>query len=207
MAKIKRPLPPLELREAAPRGGFFVPAPELEKWIRKNFIEEDGPLFREEHRHLQTAFIGCLWTNVTLRQKQRGVAATAEMPSPQGNKWAQERAKQQMRQWFGIVPDFVLTFYAPENAEREDDAFCALVRHELLHCGQELDEFECPKFKKDGSPRFAIVGHEVEEFPAVIEDFGVYCGAGRSVAFVEAAKKAPRISEVKLAAACGTCAR
>jgi len=42
------------------------------------------------------------------------------------------------------------------------------------HAGQQTDEEGCPKFHKDGSPMFAILQHDVEEFDAVIQRHGAW---------------------------------
>jgi hypothetical protein len=43
-------------------------------------------------------------------------------------------------------------------ASRDDATFCALVEHELSHCGQERDEFGMPRFKKStGLPAFSAL--------------------------------------------------
>ena len=207
LERLNRPLPPEELRRVARRSSLevFEPCELLANWIGANFIEPTGPLFRAEHKHLKRARIGCLWTNTPLKIKQQAVAATAEMPSAQGNTWARARFKQQLREWFGFEPDFLLTFYAPSCHERDDAAFCALVRHELLHCAQKRTSEGELAFDRDGKPVFVMRGHDVEEFVAVAEDFGVDCCAGLSAAFVRAAMNPPKIARAKIALACGHC--
>lgn len=207
LASLKRPLPPEELVRAARRSSaqVFEPCELLSNWIGAHFIEPDGALFRAEHRHLKRARLGCLWTNTPLSMKGQDVAATAEMPSAQGNAWARARFKQQLREWFGFEPDFLLTFYAPNCHERGDAEFCALVRHELLHCAQKRNSEGELAFDRDGKPLFTMRGHDVEEFVPVMEDFGVDCGAGMSAAFVRAALHPPKIARAKIALACGAC--
>lgn len=208
LTKTKRPTPPEELQEEGYSGNFcFEPAKDLSAWIYREFIEPSGRLYREEHHHLGERRVACLWTNVPLRQKGKPLAATAEIPAAQGNKWAQARAKQQLREWFGAEPDFLLTFYAPDSALRDDAEFCALVRHELLHCDRRRDADGYVKFNKDGETTPAIIGHDVEEFVAVVEDFGIDCAAGRAREFVAAANKAPKVARAKIGAACGVCLR
>lgn len=55
--------------------------------------------------------------------------------------WQKARAQQQMVEWFGRVPDFLITLAADYCAECSDAEFCALVEHELYHIAQELDGF------------------------------------------------------------------
>ena len=119
------------------------------------------------------------------------VAGQAEIPRAQGNRWAKARHDQQLRDWFGAVPDFLLTSDPAYAAAASDRAFCALVEHELLHCGQERDGFGAPKFRQDGSPAFGIRGHDVEEFVAIVRRYGARAAAGRTAELIEAARAAP----------------
>jgi len=85
----------------------------------------------------------------------------------------------------------------------DDPSFCALVEHELYHCGQKLDVHGMPKFGQDGMPQFAIRGHDVEEFVGVVARYGADA-AGVSE-MVEAAKHRPSVGLASIAGACGTC--
>lgn len=207
LSRLKRPLPPPDLTSTArsPLQEKFVPDAALSKWLFNHFIAPDGQLFRVEHKHLKFAQIGCVWTNAPLKLKGNAIAATAEMPSVQGNAWARARFSQQLREWFGVEPDFLLTFYAPECAKRDDASFCALCRHELLHCGQKRDREGALRFDKDGLPCFCIRGHDVEEFNAVVEDFGVSCCGERAIEFARLARRSPLIAPARIALACGRC--
>jgi len=99
--------------------------------------------------------------------------------------------------------DFLLTFDAVYCAQASDVEWCALVEHELYHCAQETDGFGQPKFTKDGLPKFAMKGHDVEEFVGVVRRYGAV--SPEVQALVEAAKKAPEIAAVHVAQMCGTC--
>lgn len=59
------------------------------------------------------------------------------------------------------------------------------------------------QFDRDGNPEWTIVGHDVEEFVSVVEDFGIEAAGPAAVRFVEAARKAPRFSAVDVAGVCG----
>lgn len=182
-----------------------IAAPELEVWIRATFVDEGAFLFSEEHIHLQHAKIGILWCAVPLAKHMMTVVGQAEIPMARGNRWAKARHDQQLVGWFGAVPDFLLTFDPSYAATCSDATFCALVEHELLHCGQERDGFGAPKFKQDGSPKFGIRGHDVEEFVAIVRRYGVGAAAGRTAELVEAASQAPLIADIDIARVCGTC--
>jgi hypothetical protein len=160
-ASLARPRPPEELADPLRVPELFRPAPELEAWVRATFLADGAPLLNEDHAHLTQAVLGVLWTNVSNRRQQRTILATAEQPTPRGAKWAIARAEHQLVGWFGAVPDFLLTFDAPIAEQLDDTTWCALVEHELYHCAQALDDFGAPKWHRDGTPMFAMRGHDV----------------------------------------------
>lgn len=195
----KRPAPPpLDLN------GAFYPSSELADWLRAVFIAPGGPLQNERYDHLQYADIACLWTWVPNSRNMRGIAAQAELMPPMAmGKWQRARAEYQIELWFGAMPDFLITFDAGFASMVDDATFCSLVEHELHHCGQERDAYGAPKFTQDGKPKFAIQGHDVEEFVGVVERYGA------TATHLEAMKAAlnakPAIGQASIAAACGTC--
>ena len=123
--------------------------------MRSTFIEEGSPLQNDDHFHLGLAGIGVLWTSVENSRQGRRVVGQAERGEPAAmGKWAKARAELQIVQWFGNLPDFILTFDASSDAQ-----WCALCEHELSHCGVERDMYGAPKFKKStGLPAFTLRG-------------------------------------------------
>lgn len=197
-----RPWPSDELAEDQPER--FVPDQAFEEWIRGTFIEADGPLANEAHQHLLDAKLGVLWTNAINVRQLRHILATAEIPQTMGGRWKQGRMEQQTRDWFRMDVDFLLTFYAPAAEQLDNRAFCALVEHELHHCGQAIDGYGQPKFsREDGRPIFAIKGHDVEEFVDVVARYGMTSPDVKAI--VDAALKHPAIGDGPLDLACGTC--
>lgn len=205
--QLARPMPPAELVDL--EGDFeldvFRPAPDLAKWMREVFVEEIGELANPDHLHLFFATFGVLWTNTLNSRQGRRIVGQAEPGEPRGamGKWAKGRARQQIHDWFGRIPDFILTFDALHAAECSDAEFCALVEHELYHCAQEHDDFGAPKFRRDGTPAFTMRGHDVEEFVGVVQRYGAQ--ASGVAALVEAAMRGPTVAPVRIAQACGTC--
>jgi hypothetical protein len=198
-----RPRPSTALFEAlAPS---FVPDSACEQWIRATFIDPDSKLFNEEHLHLQMATIGVLWTTVANQKHMNDIAGQCEAPFFQGNKWSKARQEQQFMQWFGILPNFVLTFDAHYALKCSDATWCALVEHELYHCGQAKNEFGEPKFTRDGIPVFAIRGHDVEEFVGVVRRYGVGAAAGKTRELIEAGRGKPSVMAADISAVCGNC--
>jgi len=182
----------------------FVPAPDVLSWLRDTFLHEAGPLFNPDHAHLRDGKLGVLWTNCDNSRNMRSVIGQAELMPPMAmGKWQRSRAIQQVEEWFGAMPDFLLTFSAPAAHDMDDASFCALVEHELYHCAQKMDQYGMPKFKEDGSPSFAIRGHDVEEFVGVVARYGAIDPG--VAAMVEVAGRQPLMRAASIAGACGTC--
>jgi hypothetical protein len=203
-----RPRPPQSLRsiDGIIEGKNFVPAPELVAWIAATFLDEGAPLENPEHAHLRMASIGALWTTTENARNGRSIVGQAELGQHIGGmgKWNRAKAEQQALEWFGEVPDFILTFYAPYAESASDATFCALVEHELSHCGQERDEFGVPRFKKStGMPAFCMRGHDVEEFVSVVLRYGADAAGVR--AMIDAAAEGPTVAAADIGFACGNC--
>lgn len=207
MSPLVRPRPPADLPN-----DHFSPAPELAAWIAAAFVEPGGPLHDPDaHGVLGAALIGCLWTTIDNGRPgtagEMMVAGRAERPKFDGDPWTRGRREFQLVEWFGDVPDFLLTFHAASAEAADDRAWCALVDHELRHCGQARDRFGAPRFTGDGAPIWTLVSHDVEEFAAVVRRWGVDAGAGRTRALVDAGADAerdgPLIGDAAIRAACG----
>jgi hypothetical protein len=198
---MRRPLPPEALREP---GEIFAPAHDVAAWLRSTFLEPRGALSNADHAHLLEAEIGVLWTNAENVTKMVGVVGMAEIFFPRGNAWQKARQRHQVVEWFGAVPDFLMTLSAPYASVCDDLTWCALVEHELYHMAQAVDEYGAPRFRKDGTPVFSIREHDVTEFVGVTRRYGQ--GVSRNVAeMVAAALAPPEVADVDAAWACGTC--
>lgn len=198
-----RPMPRVEELTSEIGRPMFVADQSLASWVRHVFIRTGGTLENPEHAHLEHAQLGFLWTNVPNRAKQRWVVGTAELPEIQGGAWKRGRYEQQLRDWFGgSEPDLLITLYAPAIARYSDTDFCAILEHELYHCAQATTDIGAPRFHRDGSPIYAIKGHDVEEFVGVVRRYGA---RGDTRALVDAASRLPSVGEASILAACGTC--
>jgi hypothetical protein len=81
--------------------------------------------------------------------------------------------EQQMHEWFGRIPKYIITLAADYCEQCNDLEFCALVEHELYHIAQATDDFGAPKFNKEtGQPVLKLRGHDVEEFVGVVRRYG-----------------------------------
>jgi hypothetical protein len=184
----------------------FLPAPEMEAWARETFIDDGSALENEEYAHLQHARLGFVWTNIGNARHGIRIVGQCEIMPPMGmGRWAKARTEQQVEDWFGDVPDFLITLDAHYVMQADDLEFCSLVEHEMLHAGQERDAFGNPKFTKAGRPKFAIRGHDVEEFVSIVRRYGPAAGAGATRQLIEAASRKPLIGAARVSQACGTC--
>ena len=204
ITQLYRPRPPLELQYSN-EYGTFVRAREVEEWINSAFVQRGGPLHDEEHCHLHDAKLGVLWSNIPVARKGTAIAGTASIPRPHPALSAYDREVPRwfLRQFFGAEKlDFLVTLDAPYAHRCDDVNFCALTKHELVHCDQARDEQGERLYTKKHKPIFRLRGHDVEEQIPVVRDFGV---VGRNVKeLVEAASQPPRIAQANIDWACGT---
>lgn len=206
MLDTSRPMPDRDRVEGLE--AWFSASPELGQWARRAFIDDDAILANEDHQHLQAASLGFLWTNVENAKKGRVVIGTAEPGTPQGamGKWGRAKALLQVEQWFGAVPDFLITIDATWWLQASDAEACALVEHELYHCAQATDEFGAPKFNREtGKPSFTMRGHDVEQFIGVVRRYGADASGVREL--IEAAQAGPTIAAADISQCCGACLR
>lgn len=199
----KRPVPPaalLSLPEAT-----FAPAPEVLEWLIREIVMEDGVIHNPDHAHLLDVSLQVLWANGGFRRQGRTVIGTAEEVTFRCGAWQKGRQEQQMREWFGTVPDYLITLDASYAAECSDADWCALVEHEMYHLCHKKDPFGAPAFTKDGDPKIGIQGHDVEEFIGVVKRYGVGDPGGAIAQLAAAARGVPSVSMSSLAGACGTC--
>lgn len=182
----------------------FAPAPLVRAWIQSAILEEAGPLYNPEHSHLIDADFEVLWAAGGYESKMRRVVGQCEEVTFRASAWAKLRQEQQMREWFGRVPDYLITLDAQYAAECAEADWCALVEHELYHIGQKI-EYGAPAFGRDGKPKLMIRGHDVEEFIGVVRRYGAGADDSAVSRLVRAAQSAPEVSRLKMSQACGTC--
>lgn len=200
-----RPMPPsdlLELSELGDLGMRLRPAPELWVWISDSVLAETGSIHNPDHAHLVDADIGVLWASSSFAKQGRVVVGQAEQLMFRAGGWQKARQEQQMLDWFGRVPAFLITLAADYCAQCSDAEFCALVEHELYHIAQAKDAFGAPKFTQEGLPKLEMRGHDVEEFVGVVRRYGASQGVQQ---LVDAAMKPAEVAKINISRACGTC--
>lgn len=203
-----RPYPPaalLELSDLSDFGIRLTPAPEVWEWLYSEILSDTGSIHNPDHAHLIDANIGVLWASSGFAKQGRVVLGQAEQLMFRAGGWQKARQEQQMREWFGEEPDYLITLAADYCSQCSDADFARLVEHELMHIAHATDQYGAPKFTQEGLPKLFLRGHDVSEFISIVERYGVGAPDGELARMVEAAKTQPSVSSESIASACGTC--
>ena len=200
-----RPMPPDSLFDPSNWVKRLVPADGVSEWVAGALLREDSPLHNPDHKHLFFADVGYLWAGVGNMKQQRRVVGQCEQVTFRCSGWQRARQEQQIEEWFGHVPAFLITLDAHYAKECSDIDWCSLIEHELYHIGQQIDAFGGLAFTKDGLPKLGIRGHDVEEFTGIVRRYGAGAAAGDTAKLVEAARRPAEVGHVAIAQACGTC--
>jgi hypothetical protein len=195
-----RPNPPEDLLESV--WLTLRPAPEVWEWIQSEVLADTGSIHNPEHAHLIDANIGVLWASTGFAKQGRVVLGQAEQLMFRAGGWQKARQEQQIRDWFGEEPEFLITLAGDYCAQCTEAEFCALVEHELYHIGHKLDKYGAPAFTQDGLPKLEMRGHDVEEFVGVVRRYGPSHDVQR---LIDAASRPPEVAKINIARACGTC--
>lgn len=197
---MSRPMPPAEMLESLRL--TLRPAIGVWDWVQREILADTGSIHNPEHAHLIDANIRVLWASSGFTKQGRYVLGQAEQVMFRAGGWQKARQEQQMREWFGEEPDFLITLAADYCSQCSDVEFCSLLEHELFHIAQKTDEFGAPKFSSDGMPSLYLRGHDVNEFVGVVRRYG----ASETVQeMIDAASKPPEVAKINIARACGTC--
>lgn len=200
-----RPYPPallLELSDLSNFGVRLIPAPEVWEWLQAEILADTGSIHNEEHAHLIDADVRVMWASAAFTKKGRTVVGQAEQVAFRAGGWQKARMEQQMLDWFGDVPAYIITLAADYCADCSDADFCALVEHELYHIAQAKDQYGAPKFTQDGLPKLEMRGHDVEEFVGVVRRYGA---SHQVQELVDAANNPAEVGKMNISRACGTC--
>ncbi len=200
-----RPMPPeslLDLSELSNFGIRLVPAPEVWEWLQAEILADTGSIHNPDHAHLIDADIRVMWASAAFTKKGRTVVGQAEQIAFRAGGWQKARMEQQMLDWFGDVPAYIITLAADYCADCSDADFCALVEHELYHIAQATDQYGAPKFTQEGLPKLEMRGHDVEEFIGVVRRYGA---SPQVQELVDAANNPAEVGKLNISRACGTC--
>lgn len=200
--QLNRPRPKQSFLDAFHPHISLTPANEIHEWVTEHIFNEDGRLHNPDHLHLLEADICFMWASSAFTKQGRTVLGQAEEVAMRAGGWQKARMQQQMHEWFGEVPRFIITLAGDYCSECSDIDFCALVEHELYHIAQAQDEFGAPKFNKEGQPVLTMRGHDVEEFVGVVRRYGASADVQE---LIDAASKSAEVAQLDVARACGTC--
>ena len=195
-----RPSPPIDLLGSPLL--IVQPAPDIWDWVQQEILAATGSIHNPEHAHLLDANIGVLWASTGFAKQGRVVLGQAEQLMFRAGGWQKARQEQQMREWFGEEPNFLITLAADYCAQCTEAEFCALVEHELYHIGHKLDKYGAPAFGDDGMPKLEMRGHDVEEFVGVVRRYGPSHDVQQ---LIDAASRPPEVAKINISRACGTC--
>jgi hypothetical protein len=181
----------------------------LKEWVLANWLTIGGELHNPDHDHIAELlhddenFLAFAWASSAAMAKKRMVLGQCEKVMFNQGGWKKARQEQQMRDWFGAVPVYLITVDAAYCEQATDRDFCRLIEHELYHIGVERDEDgEIIYSDHSGLPKHYLAGHDVEVFFGETKRWGADENVKR---LVEIAKQAPFVSETSMAACCGNC--
>lgn len=199
-----RPYPPFNLITSDKWQPYttLIPANEVHEWLNRQILSDTGSIHNPDHEHLLEADLCFMWASCSFAKKGRYVLGQAEHVMVRAGGWQKARMEQQMYEWFGRIPKFIITLAADYCSQCSDLEFCALVEHELYHIAQETDEFGAPKFTRDGQPKLCMRGHDVEEFVGVVRRYGASADVQE---IIDAASQPAEVAKINIAKACGTC--
>ena len=199
-----RPIPPASLLELSELsfGIRLTPAPDVWEWLQAEILADTGSIHNEDHAHLIDADIRVMWASSAFSKKGRTVVGQAEEVAFRAGGWQKARMEQQMMDWFGDVPAYIITLAADYCSQCSDADFCALVEHELYHIAQAKDKYGAPRFTQEGLPKLEMRGHDVEEFVGVVRRYGASPDVQE---LVDAANKPAEVGKLNISRACGTC--
>ncbi|SSF74114.1 putative metallopeptidase [Klebsiella quasipneumoniae] len=183
----------------------LIPAAEIGEWVNQNILSEDGRIHNPDHAHLLDADVAFMWASGSFAKSGRIVLGQCEQVMMRAGGWQKSRMEQQMHEWFGRIPKFIITLAADYCEQCNDLEFCALVEHELFHIAQKVDEYGAPKFTKEGLPVLTLRDHDVNEFIGVVERYGAGAPDSNINKMIKAAQSGPTVSAVNIARSCGTC--
>jgi len=153
----------------------FEPSQTFRDWAFDTFITDSkSPLYNREHDHLAEARIGFLLTTVENVSGGVQILGQCQLGMPNGKKWSAGRQIQQLEEWFGFVPDFLITLDAVWMSTASPFQVCALVEHELLHANFKKDEYGDAKRNHDDEFTWEIRPHDAEVFTTEIRRYGAW---------------------------------
>lgn len=168
-------------RDDADTGAFFRPGPELEPIVAR-------VLRMPEHRHLVEGDARIHWLMRSEAKVKGGRQVLGSCHRPQVTGELRSLFDWMLERLLGETPDYLVILDAQYWAEASPLEREILVYHELCHAVQAEDANGAPRFNQQtGEPVWALRGHDLEEFNAVVARYGTH--AADVAAFIEAARQ------------------
>jgi len=125
-----------------------------------------------EHLRDGEAHVEFLFRNHPVIRGGRVVLGSVHLPTVQGQ--LKDVFTWMLEDKFGTLPDYLVVLDWDYWAESDGRNREILVYHELCHTVHAVDKEGSPRFTEEGRPVFALVGHDVEEFSAVVQRYGAH---------------------------------
>lgn len=185
---MKHPLPPDDMPS-------FLAAHEIYEFLHETIFNKHSEYFNEDHQHLfemQPHELAFMWADGGFEKARKYVIGECEKVQFMAGGWKRERQIMWFRMIFNDVPEFLITLDARYCRDCTKHQFMSLLEHELYHIVQKLNQYGEPAFKANGRPSLEIIGHDVEEFSAVVKRYG---GDDDVNEMVDMAKQKPLFSD------------
>ncbi|WP_269434734.1 putative metallopeptidase, partial [Burkholderia sp. BDU5] len=115
-----RPVPPDILFGDSNWIRRIVPADGVTEWVNETLLRDGAPLHNPDHAHLVDADVAYLWAAVENVRQMRRVIGQCEEVMIRAGGWQRARQEQQLCEWFGRVPAFLITLDAHYARECND---------------------------------------------------------------------------------------
>lgn len=181
----------------------LIPAAEIGEWINQNILSEDGRIHNPDHTHLLDADVAFMWASGSFAKSGRIVLGQCEQVMMRAGGWQKSRMEQQMHEWFGRIPKFIITPLPTTASNATIWSSAHWWSMSFTTSPEATDDYGAPKFNKEtGMPVLKLRGHDVEEFVGVVRRYG----ASKDVQeMVDAANRPAEVAHIDVARACGTC--
>ncbi|MDE9696673.1 putative metallopeptidase, partial [Citrobacter freundii] len=110
----RRPYPPVNFIDSDNWQPYtrLIPANEVHEWVSRQIISDTGSIHNPDHGHLLEADLCFMWASDSFAKKGRYVLGQAEQVMLRAGGWQKARMEQQMHEWFGRIPKFIITLAA-----------------------------------------------------------------------------------------------
>ncbi|WP_415821368.1 putative metallopeptidase, partial [Enterobacter cloacae] len=118
----RRPYPPVNFIASDNWQPYtrLIPANEVHEWVSRQILSDTGSIHNPDHEHLLEADLCFMWASDSFAKKGRHVLGQAEQVMLRAGGWQKARMEQQMHEWFGRIPKFIITLAADYCSQCSD---------------------------------------------------------------------------------------